>query len=67
MNSNNDDSYFKRGTSFYKKGDYKNAMVDFNEAISINQNNKEAHIFRSKIHFKDYNFIKALKDYFKTI
>ena len=45
------DGYIKRGTSFYKNGDYDKAIVEFSKAIQNSPNNADAYYTRGLMYW----------------
>lgn len=60
-------AYNNRGNAYFKKGDFNNALNDYNIAIGINPNQSEIHNKRGYCHFRSGNLSDALKDYNKAI
>lgn len=62
------DSYYYRGLAYYKKNDFKGAIPDFEQAISLDHENKgNIHWFQAKCHEKLAQHDKAVAQYTAAI
>ncbi len=55
--------YFFRGISYYSKSDYKNAIVDFNQALKLEPNHAEGYYTRGSVYSTQGNYTQAIVDY----
>jgi len=60
------DSYLNRGVAYGKKGQYDQAIVDFNKAIEINPRYGKAYINRGAAYFFKREYEKAWDDVSKV-
>jgi len=61
------ETYFKRGTDSSQKGDYRGAILYYNQAIDINPGFVVAYLNRGYSYSRMGEFEKALADYSKAI
>jgi len=60
-------SYYNRGRAFFRNGDFKRAINDFNEAISLDPKNAAAYKNRGIVYNETGNKSAAIKDFTKVI
>ena len=63
----NDEAYNNRGLVYYKLGQYREALADYNEAIRLNPDVADVYSNRGTIYFKLGQYQQALVDYNKAI
>jgi tetratricopeptide (TPR) repeat protein len=59
-------AYLGRGRSYFKNGNYKSALIDFNNTLYYDENNEDALYFGALSSMKDLVYNKARK-YFNTL
>ncbi len=70
FNSKDPDAYFNRAVSWYNKGNYINAIEDFNQAIRFGIDNvviAHAHLYRGLMFKNRGEYALAISDYDKAI
>ncbi len=67
VNGQNAKKFFKTGDEFYKAGNFKDAINQFTNAISVNPEYKEAYFMRGKAYIILKNFDKAVDDLNRAI
>lgn len=63
----NADAYLEKGKTFAAKGDYQNAVTNYNEAISLDITNGMAYYYRAKALEELGKIDEAIKDYVMMI
>ena len=61
-NPNNDNAYDTRGIAYSQKGQYDQAISDFNKAIEINPKNDRAYVGRAIAYTVTKKYDKAWED-----
>ena len=64
---NNANTFFQRGKQKYNQGKLKEAIANFDKAISLNSNFVEAYLYRGLTYKKQRIFDKAIDDYTQSI
>jgi len=64
---NDDDGYDLRGNIYYGKNDYRNAVEQYNQAITISPGKESFIEDRGDAYFYDQKYTEALTDYTKAI
>lgn len=59
--------YVDLGRDYYAKGQFKDAIAEFNKAIKINPSDVDAYYYRGCTHFAAENYKKALSDFNKAV
>jgi len=59
--------YIKEGDAFYEKGDYDQAILNYNKAIEIDRESADAYLHRGRAYNKKGELKKAEDDFTKTI
>jgi tetratricopeptide (TPR) repeat protein len=67
VNGQNAKKFFRTGEDFYKTGNYKDAINQFTNAISVNPAFTDAYINRGKAYNISKNFDKAVDDFNRAI
>ena len=53
--------------TYYKKGDYDRAIVDFDKVIELNPDDAEAYYNRGNAYYEKQEFAQSIRDYSKAI
>ena len=61
------DFYTKRGISYYQKGEYDQAILDFDKALQINPMNAEAYNNRGSVYGEKGRYDQAISDFCKAL
>lgn len=69
LNDNPEDAkkFFERGLINYLMNDFNNALLDFDKAILLGSDNKEAHYYRGVVNYETAHYEDAVSDFNKAI
>ncbi len=61
------ETYYRRGYSYYHKGDNNQAIIDYTKAIELKPDHADAYFARGLSYFNEGEYDKAIQDYDETI